>query len=281
MTTHALQTFTSKTSRLIQCGVWLLGGLGAGASFADDWGAYTLTPASAPLTVLEAVGTGTTEGTLVSIGKPAGTPNQKWVITAKGDDLYAIRPVSSPTLVLAVAKGGVNNGTPIVLETESGKPSQQWHLQKNDNATYSLVPQHAPDKGIDDQGGKKEPGSKIDLWDRRANDQHLQWLITPLAGNAPAPTAAEGEAKGYVPPEIKPEDILAGEIKTFKFTASAIFPGTVRDVTVFIPKQYDGSKPACVYVKTDGYNPREKVLMETMIATKEMPVTIGVFIKPG
>ena len=52
-------------------------------------------------------------------------------------------------------------------------------------------------------------------------------------------------------------------------------------MTVFIPAQYKGKKPACVYVKTDGYNPREKVLMETMIATKEMPVTIGVFVRPG
>ena len=52
-------------------------------------------------------------------------------------------------------------------------------------------------------------------------------------------------------------------------------------MTVFIPAQYDGSKPACVYVKTDGYNPREKPLLETLIATKEMPVTIGVFVRPG
>ena len=52
-------------------------------------------------------------------------------------------------------------------------------------------------------------------------------------------------------------------------------------MTVFIPAQYDGKKPACVYVKTDGFNPREKTLMETAIATKEMPVTIGVFDRPG
>ena len=83
------------------------------------------------------------------------------------------------------------------------------------------------------------------------------------------------------PPAIKPEDILPGETKQFRFTASRIFPGTVRDVTVFIPAQYDGKKPACVYVKTDGFNPREKTLLETMIATKEMPVTIGVFVRPG
>ena len=52
-------------------------------------------------------------------------------------------------------------------------------------------------------------------------------------------------------------------------------------MTVFIPAQYDGSKPACVYVKTDGFNPRERSLLETMIATQEIPVTIGVFVRPG
>ncbi len=85
----------------------------------------------------------------------------------------------------------------------------------------------------------------------------------------------------YVPPAIKPEDILPGVTKQFRFAQSKIFPGTVRDVTVFIPAQYDGKKPACVYVKTDGFNPREKTMMELMIATREMPVTIGVFVRPG
>ena len=85
----------------------------------------------------------------------------------------------------------------------------------------------------------------------------------------------------YVPPSIKPEDVLKGVTKNCSFSQSAIFPGTVRDVWVFIPAQYDGSKPACVYVKTDGYNPKEKQLLETLIATKEMPVTIGVFVRPG
>ncbi len=32
-------------------------------------------------------------------------------------------------------------------------------------------------------------------------------------------------AGSYVPPEIKPEDILRGEIKQFIFSSSAIFPG--------------------------------------------------------
>jgi gluconolactonase len=93
--------------------------------------------------------------------------------------------------------------------------------------------------------------------------------------------SSAASATTYVSVQIKPEDILPGTIKETKFTTSKVFPGTVRDVTVFIPAQYDGSKPACVYMKTDGYNPREKTNLETLIATKEMPVTIGVFVKPG
>jgi gluconolactonase len=241
----------------------------------EDWGAYSIFPVSASAMVLEAP-----DGAPVTIGKPTGAANQKWIIQPKGDGLYWIMPSSSPTLALTVAEGGTKNGTPLVLEKENGQPSQLWTLTKQDNGSYTISPKHAPDKGIDDQGGKSAPGSKIDLWENRGNDQHLQWFIRPLAGT-PAPAQGAAAVSTYVAPEIKPEDILQGTTKQFQFTQSKVFPGTVRDVTVFIPAQYDGSKPACVYVKTDGYNPREKTLLETMIATKEMPVTIGVFVKPG
>lgn len=250
-------------------------------TWAEDWGAYVITPVSAPAMVLEAVDAGTAEGTRVSIGNPAGAPHQKWIIVPKGDGFYAIKPSYSTTLTLAVDKGGVKNGTNIVLETDSGKPWQQWQIQKNDVGSYSLIPRHAPTQGMDDLGGKKEPGSKIDLWQHNPRDQHLQWQIKPLAGSGIVASEAAAAAPTYVAPVIKPEDIKEGTIKQTQFAQSKIFPGTVRDVTVFIPAQYDGSKPACVYVKTDGYNAREKAFMETLIATKEMPVTIGVFVKPG
>jgi enterochelin esterase-like enzyme/sugar lactone lactonase YvrE len=97
------------------------------------------------------------------------------------------------------------------------------------------------------------------------------YAIVPVSAQAPK----------YTPPAIKPEEIKPGTIKQFVFTQSKVFPGTVRDVTLFIPAQYDAGKPACVYVKTDGFNPREKTLLETVIATKEVPVTVGVFVKPG
>ena len=275
--------FHPKIRRLILSCAFLATCLATRSSEAEDWGAYQLIPASAPALVLEAVGSGTDEGTVVSLGKPAGTAHQKWTITPKGNDFYSIRPTHRPTLVLAASKGGTAMGTAIVLEADRGEPWQEWGLKKNEDGSYGLTPRHAPEKGLDHLGGKPNPGAKIDLWTNNPGDQHLQWRIKPLAGTlaSTAVGAAETAPSTYVPPEIKPEAILPGELKNFTFTTSALFPGTVRQVTVFIPAQYDGSKPACVYVKFDGFNPMEKTLLEAMIASKEMPVTIGVFVRPG
>ena len=271
-----------KFGRFIHVIAVLFAGAVSSRATAEDWGFYSVVPVSAPALVMEAVDSGVTEGTIVSLGKSAATPNQKWVISPKGGGYYSIKPSYNSTLVLAVAKGGAKNSTAIVLETDSGEAWQLWALTKQDNGSYTLTPKHAPDKGLDDFGGNTNPGAKLDLWENKGGDRHLQWFIKPLAGSPiPAASAADIAGTAYVAPAIKPKDVLPGVTKQFSFTTSAIFPGTVRDVTVFIPAQYDGSKPACVYVKTDGYNPREKALMETMIATKEMPVTIGVFVRPG
>ncbi len=251
-------------------------------AFAEDWGAYAILPASAPGMALEAVGSGTTEGTVVSIGRPTGLANQKWMITPKGPNLFSIRPAYSTTLVLAAAKGGKANGTAVVLETDHGQPWQLWALKKNENGTYNLLPSHAPEQGLDDFGGKQTPGSQQDLWTNTPGDPHLQWIVKPLAGTLGATANSAGSAPStYIPPDLKPEDIPRGQIKSTTFTRSVVFPGTVRPVTVFIPAQYDGSKPACVYIKTDGYSAGEKNFLEILIAAKEMPTTIGVFVGPG
>ncbi|GAB2505695.1 alpha/beta hydrolase-fold protein [Pseudoxanthomonas sangjuensis] len=69
---------------------------------------------------------------------------------------------------------------------------------------------------------------------------------------------------------------------------SRIFAGTVRRYWIFVPAQYDGSKPASVLVFQDGQraiNPegplRVPVVMENLIHQGAMPVTIGIFITPG
>ena len=69
---------------------------------------------------------------------------------------------------------------------------------------------------------------------------------------------------------------------------STIFPGTERDYWVYIPAQYDGSKPASVMVCFDGGgfvsekgSFRAPVVFDNLIHAGEMPVTIGIFINPG
>jgi gluconolactonase len=273
----------SGAGRLIRAIAVLVAGIATRPAFAEDWGAYSIVPASAPGLVLEAVGSGTGEGTVVSIGKPSGAANQKWVIAPVGKDLYSIRPSYSSTLVLSASKGGVASGTAIVLETESGRPWQQWQIKKNEDGSYCIIPGHAVGQGLDHLGGDPRPGARIDLWSNQPGDPHLRWMIKPLAGTTPysASGVVETGPSIYVAPEIKPEAVFKGQIKSFTYSESAIFPGAVREVTVFMPAQYDGSRPACVYVKFDGYNPREKPLLETLIATREMPVTVGVFVRPG
>jgi gluconolactonase len=246
---------------------------------AEDWGAYQIVPVSAPEFVLEVVGE-SKEGDIVSINKPSNASNQKWIIQPRGDGWFWLMPASQPGLALTMDGAGTKNGTKIILAKDNKSDAQLWSLTKQDNGSYALEPKHAPGMGLDHLGGRKEIGAKVDLWQHKQGDQHLQWFIKPLAGSGIA-EAKQDDAPGYTPPAVKPEDIKPGRIETFTFTQSKIFPGTVREVTVFIPAQYDASKPVCVYVKTDGFRPPEKELLETMIATQEIPVTVGVFVRPG
>ncbi len=72
-----------------------------------------------------------------------------------------------------------------------------------------------------------------------------------------------------------------GEVSKYTFEQSKIFPGTVRDYWVYVPKQYDPAKPACLYVNQDGIQYKAPEVFDELIHKKEMPVTIGVFVTPG
>jgi gluconolactonase len=78
-----------------------------------------------------------------------------------------------------------------------------------------------------------------------------------------------------------------GEVSHYTWT-SKVFPGTVRDYWVYVPKQYDAATPACVMVFQDGGGfqnadgqYRVPVVFDNLIHKKEMPVTIAVMINPG
>jgi signal transduction histidine kinase len=100
--------------------------LGSGLAFAEgdndaQWsGEKVLVPVSAPDMVLEAVDSGTAEGTVVSINFATGAANQKWVFTAKGQGQYSIHPSYSSDLALTAEGGGTENGTRLVLAADKG-----------------------------------------------------------------------------------------------------------------------------------------------------------------
>jgi len=77
------------------------------------------------------------------------------------------------------------------------------------------------------------------------------------------------------------QPVSKGEVKKYTFNSSKIFPGTVRDYWVYVPKQYDPAKPACVYVNQDGIQYNAPAVFDQLIHSKEMPITIGVFVTPG
>ena len=90
-----------------------------------------------------------------------------------------------------------------------------------------------------------------------------------------------------VHPDSKPQEgVPNGKVEgPFEFNDSKIFPGTQRKYWVYIPAQYDKSKPACTMVVQDGFGRARgwklPTVMDNLIHKKEMPVTIGIFIDHG
>jgi sugar lactone lactonase YvrE/enterochelin esterase-like enzyme len=77
------------------------------------------------------------------------------------------------------------------------------------------------------------------------------------------------------------QEVPKGEVTKYTFEQSKVFPGTFREYWVYVPRQYDPAKPACVYVNQDGLQYNAPAVFDDLIAKKEMPVTIGVFIMHG
>ena len=84
------------------------------------------------------------------------------------------------------------------------------------------------------------------------------------------------------------DDVPKGKVTTHQWNDSKIYPGTRRQLQVYIPAQYDGSKPAALMVFQDGLRHadpggslRATTVYDNLIHSGDMPVTIGVFINPG
>jgi enterochelin esterase family protein len=119
-------------------------------------------------------------------------------------------------------------------------------------------------------------------------------LLSAVAATAfllPTGSAAvAGAADDYtLGPDSQPQPgVPKGEIRGPFVFKSQIFGNTVRQYWVYVPAQYEASKPTAVMVFQDGHKYvnteqeyRVPVVFDNLIHKKEMPVTVGVFVNPG
>lgn len=84
------------------------------------------------------------------------------------------------------------------------------------------------------------------------------------------------------------KDVPQGRLEKFEWSTSQVFPGTARDVTVYLPAGHKAGEETCLMVWQDGSrhvdahgSMRASVVFDNLIQQKEMPRTVGVFIDPG
>lgn len=120
-------------------------------------------------------------------------------------------------------------------------------------------------------------------------------------GKKPAENAVTQPAAAAEPKKPSPDDqyklgpdskvqpgVPQGKISEFSMEDSKTYPGMMRKWWLYVPAQYDGSKPCALmvfmdgggYVKRDGAW-RVPVVLDNLIAKKELPLMAAIFVNPG
>ncbi len=68
---------------------------------------------------------------------------------------------------------------------------------------------------------------------------------------------------------------------TYTAKEDSVFPGTQREYQIYKPAEHDGSKAAAFMVFQDGVIYQAPIAFDNLIAKKEIPPLVGIFIKPG
>jgi enterochelin esterase-like enzyme len=90
------------------------------------------------------------------------------------------------------------------------------------------------------------------------------------------------------PDSFRQDDVPHGKVTTHEWKDSKVFPDTIRRYYVYVPAQYDSTKPAALmvfqdghaYIKDDG-DFRVPTVFDNLIHKGDIPITIGVFVDPG
>ncbi len=115
----------------------------------------------------------------------------------------------------------------------------------------------------------------------------MLWVVSIISMAVGQPLLGDDSQYQLGPDSQVQQGVPQGKVTEHEW-ASEVFPGTLRRYSVYVPAQYDASRPAAVMVFQDGHayvnakgQFRATVVMDNLIHSGDMPVTIGVFIDPG
>ena len=115
----------------------------------------------------------------------------------------------------------------------------------------------------------------------------IDWMTVVLLVGFASPLLAQSKYE-YGPDSKRQDGVPQGKVSQHRWENSMVFPGTQRDYWIYVPAQYDKTRPANImvfndgggYVRENGHS-RVPVVFDNLIHQGKMPVTIGVFINPG
>ena len=116
----------------------------------------------------------------------------------------------------------------------------------------------------------------------------LAWALALLSVALSVIAAPPDDTYSLGPDSEPHEGVPKGKVIGPIVLPSNVYPNTTRDYWVYVPAQYDASRPASLMVFCDGHayvglkgNYRIPYVFDNLIYRREMPVTIGVFVNPG
>jgi sugar lactone lactonase YvrE len=122
---------------------------------------------------------------------------------------------------------------------------------------------------------------------QRATPAEISSWEKYLHGQSPAELGKtiermQWDAQYVIGPDSMPQPgVPKGKVFEFAFDHSRIFPDTTRKISVYVPAEYRGDRPACVFVCLDGMRFEAPIVFDNLIYKHEMPVTIAIGITAG
>ncbi|MFN3191312.1 MAG: alpha/beta hydrolase-fold protein [Aureliella sp.] len=131
-------------------------------------------------------------------------------------------------------------------------------------------------------------GGHSGKWAGEVFSNALEWLWDEDSVSTQIPDPGTRPKWSPPPESIEKDDVPTGTVtKMPAFESEKVFAGTIRDWWIYVPAQYKADTPAALMVFQDGQGMQSRwrwripTVFDHLIASGEMPATIGVFINPG